>query len=1568
MRPSLPNLSASPTSSTCDLPNGSINATVSGGVAPFTYLWSNGATTEDLSNIPAGTYELTVTGANDCTKTISVNVNNVNPSFNITAVITNNSSCNSGNGSINLTVTPPNNYTYNWSNGATTEDIFNLQPGNYTVTVSAGGSCIEEGTFTVNDVSNLPSLTAVPTSSTCDLNNGSINASVSGGVAPFTFLWSNGATTEDISNLFAGNYTLTVTGSNGCTNTISTDVSNTNPDFSLNANITNNTSCNGGNGSINLSVTPPNNYTYNWSNGATTEDIFNLQPGNYTVTVSAGGSCIEEGTFTVNDVSNLPSLTAVPTSSTCDLENGSINASVSGGVAPFTFLWSNGATTEDISNLFAGNYTLTVTGSNGCTNTISTDVSNTNPDFNLNANINNNTSCNSGNGSINLNVTPSNNYTYNWSNGATTEDIFNLLPGNYTVTVSAGGSCIEEGTFTVNDVSNLPSVTAVPTSSTCDLENGSINASVSGGVAPFTFLWSNGATTEDISNLFAGNYTLTVTGSNGCTKTISTNVSNTNPDFSLNATITNNTSCNGGNGSINLIVTPPNNYTYNWSNGTTTEDISGLPSGNYTVTVSAGGSCTNEASFTVNNGTNLPSLSAISTSSTCGLDNGSINASVIGGVSPYTFEWSNGETTEDIINIPAGNYILTVTDGNGCTDALSVDVANLNSNFSLNANITHNSSCTGGNGSINLTVSPSGNYQYIWSNGSTLEDISGLPAGTYSVTVSENTCSEESTYVVNNAANLPNLTAVPTPTSCNMSNGSIDASVTGGVPPYTYLWSNGATTEDLNNLPAGNYILTVTDANSCTNTVSANVTNSTPTLTASIQSFKNVTCFGSSDGTATALGSGGDGVLTYLWSNGATTAVVTNLTVSTYLVTVTDGASCTATASAIISQPDPLIPNASATNETAFGANDGTATANPTGGTAGYTYNWSNGNTTQTILNLTPGSYTVSVTDTKGCLTLQTVTVNAFGCNLMASASSTNVSCFGYSDGLASVSLTGATNPVSYTWSNGATTQSVNNLAPGFYTVNVLDGNDCPAMLSLVISEPPLLLANASVTDLSANGANDGTATAAPTGGNPGYQYLWNTGSTSQSITNLPSGNYTVSVSDVMGCTAVQTVTVNEFGCTLGASITSTNVTCFGANNGTATVSITGESNPVIYNWSHGATTSNLNDLLPGAYAVSVMDGNNCTVVLNLSITEPLELFANASATNLTDFGANDGTANTNPTGGTPGYYYQWSTGGTTQTITGLAPGAYTVIVTDASGCTKQQTVFVSAYNCALSAIISLSHVRCFGGMDGHVNIEIIGGTTPYAFSWSNGATTQNIQNLAAGTYSVTVSDAGGCYSILSFNISQPTLLEVDLLNIQNVLCPQDMTGSAEVKGMGGIPPYSYFWSSGSPVNLSPGTYIVTVSDANACTKTTSFSIVATDNEAPQIACPDEIQVCGSGVVDYPKATAQDNCGLSELPTVVSGPPSGSVMDEGVTVIIYQASDASGNSATCSFSIVVYEAIQILVDSIANDMNGEGVGLIFITPVGGGGYSFSWSKDGLPYASTEDLLGFRGRRIQSLAP
>lgn len=1551
------NLSSTTISAICGQSNGSIDLSVAGnGNAPYTYSWSSGQTTQDLSDIPPGAYTVTTTDNNNCTTThtATVNDNIVNPS--LTAIVTNNTSCVNHNGAIDLSVSPGGSYNYSWSNGATTQDLSSLSGGSYMVTVTQGVSCSASATYTVNDTPNAPNPVATSTNSTCDLPNGSINASISGGVAPYTFEWSNGATTEDLNNIIAGTYELTVTGANGCTNTVSVNVNNVNPAINLSAVIINNTICNGGNGSINLTVTPNGSYTYNWSNGATTEDLSALVPGNYTVTVSSGGSCTVEASYTVNDTPNLPNPTAVATPSTCDLENGSINASVSGGVSPYTFEWSNGETTEDIFDLLAGNYTLTVTGNNGCTKSVSVIVGNDNPSINLGATIVNNSSCNGGNGRINLTVTPSGNYTYSWSNGATTKDVSSLQSGTYTVSVSAGGSCTAEAPYTVNDAPNLPIPTAVATPSTCDLENGSINASVTGGVAPYTFEWSNGATTEDIDNLLAGNYTLTVTGSNGCTNTVSVLVTNTNPGITLTASIVNNTSCNGGNGSINLIVTPPNNYTYNWSNGATTEDLSNLPFGSYTVTVSAGGSCTNEEVFAVNNSANLPSPSAIPTPSTCGLDNGSINSSVSGGTAPYTYAWSNGATTEDLSNIPGGTYVLTVTDANDCSSVLSVDVINLSSNFSLNGVIVHNTSCSGGNGSINLIVTPAGNYTYNWSNGSTSEDLSGLAAGSYTVTISENSCSTQTTFVVNNAANLPIPTVVPTPATCNLNNGSIDASVTTGVPPYTFLWSNGATTEDLVNLPTGNYVLTVTAANGCTNTVSATI-NTSNAPTASIQTVSNVNCFGGNNGAATAMGSGGNGPYSYQWSNGTTTAAANNLIAGTYIVTITDASNCTASASVTITQPAPLLPNASATGETAFGANDGTATANPSGGTPAYNYSWSNGGTTQTIANLTPGAYTVSVTDTKGCITIQTVNVNAYGCSLMPSVSSTNVSCYGFSDGLASVTLTGAANPITYTWSNGATTQSVNNLPPGFYTVNILDGNNCQAMLSVVISEPPALLANASATDISAPGANDGTASAAPTGGTPGYQYLWSNGSSNQTISGLEPGSYTVSITDATGCSNVQTVTVSDYGCSLQATITATNLNCNGSNNGTASVSLSGASDPTTFVWSNGATSQTVSGLAAGTYTLTVGDANGCNVILSTTIQEPPTLLANASTTNLTDYGANDGTAKANPTGGTPGYTYVWSTGETTNKIIGLSPGAYTVTVTDANGCTKKQTVYVSNYNCALSAIVSLTHVRCNGGMDGKVTLEIIGGTTPYTYAWSNGATTQNIENLTAGAYGVTVEDAGQCYSVLSFNINQPAALQVSVYDLHHVPCPQDMTGSAAVSATGGIMPYAFFWSSGSPQNLSPGTYTVTVSDANACTKTATFSIVSTDSLAPQMTCPDDLEICAPGIVDYQKAFASDNCGLAASPSILSGPPSGSFMEIGEYSIVFQASDASGNTATCSFTISVNEQIQIVVDSFANDQNSQSVGLIWVSPVGGGGYTYAWSKDGQPYAVTEDLSG-----------
>ncbi|MBK7342636.1 MAG: hypothetical protein IPJ06_05685 [Saprospiraceae bacterium] len=493
-------MTATPTASTCGLNNGAIDLSVTPAGA-YTFIWSNGATTEDLSGIAAGTYSVTVTATGSgCTATTTVTVTNNNPMINITGNVSPVTSCMAPNGSIDITVTPPNAYTFIWSNGATTEDLANIAAGTYTVTVSAGGSCSNTASFTVVDNTQPPNLTATPTASTCGLNNGAIDLSVTPAGA-YTFIWSNGATTEDLSGIAAATYSVTVTATgSGCTATTTATVTNNNPTINITGNVSPVMSCMAPNGSIDITVTPPIAYTFIWSNGATTEDLVNIAAGTYTVTVSAGGSCTNTASFTVADNTQPPNLTATPTASTCGLNNGSIDLSVTPAGA-YTFIGSNGATTEDLSGIAAGTYSVTVTATgSGCTATTTVTVTNNNPTINITGNVSPVTSCMAPNGSIDITVTPPNAYTFIWSNGATTEDLMNIAAGTYTVTVSAGGSCTNTASFTVADNTQPPNLTATPTASTCGLNNGAIDLSISPAGA-YTFIWSNGATTEDLSGL-----------------------------------------------------------------------------------------------------------------------------------------------------------------------------------------------------------------------------------------------------------------------------------------------------------------------------------------------------------------------------------------------------------------------------------------------------------------------------------------------------------------------------------------------------------------------------------------------------------------------------------------------------------------------------------------------------------------------------------------------------------------------------------------------------------------------------------------------------------------------------------------------------------------------------------------------------------------------------------------------------------------------------------------------------------------------------------------------------------
>jgi large repetitive protein len=935
--------------------------------------------------------------------------------------------------------------------------------------------------------------------------------------------------------------------------------------------------------------------------------------------------------------------------------------------------------------------------------------------------------------------------------------------------------------------------------------DGSVTSAVTNGVPAYDYLWSTGSTATGISSLPDGTYSLTITDALGCVTSDSIMLS-APPLLTATISASTNVSCFGGNnGSATVTaaggVAP---YTYNWSNGTTTASNNNLIAGTYTVTVTDDHACTATTSVTITEPTLLTAAISASTNVSCfGGNDGSASVTAAGGVAPYTYNWSNGTTTATNNNLIAGTYTVTVTDDHGCTATTSVTITEptlLTATISASTNV----SCFGGNdGSATFTaaggVAP---YTYNWSNGTTTATNNNLIAGTYTVTVTDDhSCTATTTVTITEPTLLTATISASTNVSCfGGNNGSATVTAAGGVAPYTYNWSNGTTTATNNNLIAGTYTVTVTDDHGCTATTSVTITEPT-LLTATISASTNVSCFGGNDGSATVTAAGGMAPYTYNWSNGTTTASNNNLIAGTYTVTVTDDHSCTATTTVTITEPTLLTATISAsTNVSCFGGNNGSATVTAAGGVAPYTYNWSNGTATASNNNLIAGTYTVTVTDDHGCTATASVSITEPTLLTATISASANVLCFSGNDGSATVTAAGGVAPYTYNWSNGTTTASNNNLIAGTYTVTVTDDHGCTATASVTITEPTLLTANISASaNVLCFSGNDGSATVTAAGGVAPYTYNWSNGTATASNNNLIAGTYTVTVTDDHGCTATTSVTITEPTLLTATISASTNVSCFGGNNGSATVTAAGGVAPYTYNWSNGTTTATNNNLISGTYTVTVTDDHGCTATASVSITEPTLLTATISASaNVLCFSGNDGSATVTAAGGVAPYTYNWSNGTATASNNNLIAGTYTVTVTDDHGCTATASVTITEPTLLTATISASANVLCFSGNDGSATVTAAGGVALYTYNWSNGTTTASNNNLIAGTYTVTVTDDHGCTATASVTITEPTLLTATISASANVLCFAGNNGSATVTAAGGVAPYTYNWSNGT--------------------------------------------------------------------------------------------------------------------------------------------------------------------------
>jgi hypothetical protein len=1397
----------------CNGGTAEVTVTANGGVTPY-------MTGVGTQNLTAGYHEIYVTDANGCTVMTSVTLTEPDAIV-LSATITNVSAL-GNDGAIDLTVnggvTP---YNFAWSNLETTEDLSAIAAGIYSVEVTDANGCIESETFVVNSVDCTVEALATGTDLLCNNDNsGTAMVAITGATEPVTIIWSTGATTEEITGLAAGTYSVTVVDADFCSDIAEVLISEpaqlgADGDF-------NEVSCYGANdGSFVIypfGGTAP--YSVIWTNGSTEFSLANLAPGYYAGTLTDANGCSISGGFDIYEPELLEA-SATITYTSCD-GTTEVYVDAQGGTFPYN--------NTGYYNLTAGTHEFTVTDANGCEAITSITINEYTP--------------------LSINVTATDilcfgqtsevNVTANGGTAPYTgEGVYNVNAGTYTYSVYDANWCYAENTITISEPQQLMAYTN-GSDILCNGGTTDIYVGAWGGTFPYTG--------EGYNTVTAGTYNYTITDANGCNAETTITVSEPS---ALTADVTAGTIlCNGGTAEVTVTanggVTP-------YMTGVGTQN---LTAGYHEIYVTDANGCTVMTSVTLTEPDVLALSADITMVSALGND-GAIDLTVNGGVTPYNFAWSNLETTEDLSAIAAGIYSVEVTDANGCIESETFVVNSVDCTIEALATGTDLLCNNDNSGTAMVTITGATEPVVItWSTGAITEGITGLAAGTYTVTVVDaDFCSDIAEVVISEPASLDADGESNDITCFGANDGSFELyEITGGTSPYSILWSNGSTEFNLSNLEAGEYFVTLSDANGCS--ISGGFEITEPELLEASATITYTSCDGTTEVYVDAQGG------TFPYNNTG----YYNLTAGTHEFTVTDANGCEAITSITINEYTPLSINVTATDILCFGqtsevnvtANGGTApytgegVYNVNAGT--YTYsvydaNWCYAETTITISEpqqlmayangsdilcnggttdiyvgawggtfpytgegyntVTAGTYNYTITDANGCNAETSITVSEPNA-LTADVTAGTILCNG---GTAEVTVTanGGVTP----YMTGVGTQ---NLTAGYHEIYVTDANGCTVMTSVTLTEPDVLALSADITMVSALG-NDGAIDLTVNGGVTPYNFAWSNLETTEDLSAIAAGIYSVEVTDANGCIESETFVVNSVDCTVEALATGTDLLCNNDNSGTAMVSITGATEPVVITWSTGATTEEIIDLAAGTYSVTVVDADFCVDIAEVVITEPTSLDAEGEPTNITCFGANDGSFTLSPIGGTAPYSVIWSNGSTEFSLTNLAPGYYAGTLTDANGCSISGGFDITEPE-LLAVELVATDITCFGYANGLIDATVTGGTLPYSIEWSNNEIAEDLFGLEAGMYHITVMDANGCMAHTMVEITEPaTIAEF----VSAEICEGD----------------SYELADGT-FATETGVYEVVLVAANGCDSTITTDLLVN----PTYYLVEDVQIC----------------------------------------------------------------------------------------------------------------------------
>ncbi|MFH1320459.1 MAG: PKD domain-containing protein [Bacteroidota bacterium] len=1581
----LPVVSITPGGSTTFCFGDSVTLSSSTGVS---YLWNTGDTIQSTVITSSGNNFVTVTDSNGCSATNSLTTTE-RPALSL-GIYGNAVSCN-GLCDGDATVTVPGGippYTYLWdlsAGGQTTATATGLCAGTYSVTVTDSASCADSSSIVIPEPGVISASTLVSGASCNGSCDGYSIAMITGGVVPYSFIWDDPSSqnTAVATGLCAGTVNIIVTDANGCTDTA--DAVITEPAvLSLSA-TGNNPTCNG---SCNGSVTAASNggttpYYYQWNDPSsqTTATAAGLCAGTYSVVVMDANGCTDTASTVISEPTVLSSSVTGSNTSCNGICDGSATLTSSGGTAPYSYLWDDpgSQTTATATGLCAGTFSVIIIDNNGCTDTLSIII--TEPTALSVSASENDATCNSGcDGDATVSVSGGTvPYAFQWDDplSQTGMSANVLCAGAYIITVNDSNGCVITDSITIGEPTAI-TLTFGTSDASCGNPDGEAYVSATGSTPPYDYLWDDpgSQTTDTASAISAGVYNITVTDSSGCAVTGSVSVNDAGAGTVSIVTSTD-VSCNGGSdGQATATASggvPPYTYLWNDPGSQATATATGLTAGAYIVTVADSNGCVGSASDTIIEPAAISLSDVISNASCNGICDGSATLTASGGTPPYFYLWDDpaSQSTVSATGLCTGTYNVIVTDSMNCPDTLSVIISEPTILSLFTA--TNDASCYGiCDGSA--LVAPSGGttpYNYLWDDLSsqTTAISTGLCAGSYSVIVTDaNGCVDTSGVVISEPASLT-ASSSGNDALCNgVCDGSASATASGGTSPYGYLWDDPAsqTTVTATSLCAGTYNVIVTDSAGCTDT--SGITISEPVAQVTSVSGNDALCSGSCDGSATVTTTGGTAPYNYQWDDPGTqiTITATGLCAGTYSVVVTDSNSCTDTTSVLISEPALLTTSGSGNNMSCNGICDGSVTVTPSGGTSPYVYLWDDpsSQTGATAFGLCPGTYTVTVADSSGCMTTNSLSITEPAAITLV-LNAVDATC-GNPDGDASVVASNGVGTYTYLWDDPGTqsTDTATGLSAGTYNVTVTDSMGCFAVGTVSVNDAGAATVTiSSSTGVSCNGGSDGQATVSATGGTPPYAYLWDdAGSqTTASATGLIAGIYNVSVTDSAGCVATVSVTIGEPSA-LTTSLSGNDASCNGDCDGDATVTAAGGTMPYAYLWndSGAQTTSIATGLCAGTYSATLTDSNGCTATDSVVISEPAVLVLSLSSVDAS-CGNPDGSATVVTSGGIPPYNYLWDdpASQTADTVAGLAVGTYNVVVSDANSCTGTGNIAVNNAGAPTVSILSSVDVNCNGGADGSITLSVTGGTPPYYYLWDDplSQTTLAATGLSAGIFNATITDSTGCIAIILDTINEPSAPVSLIANSVNSSCGQS-DGEVSVIAAGGTTPYTYLWddpgssTTDTVTGLAAGTYNITVTDANDCQDTAS--VVITEPHMLSIAATGTDVNC-NGVCDG-DAFAVLSGGSTPYYYLWNDPASQTTSTAtGLCAGVYDVVGADSIGCPATTTVAIGEPPALTVTTTVNNISCYGAcdGNATVTVTGGTSpYSYLWDDPGTQATSS----------------